>query len=97
MFHANFLTPYIKTESYGPNFSHPPPDLIMGENRYEVETVRKHCQFRCNKKLQYLLKWKGYPESNNTWEPTKQLHTPQLLKEYHSHHPLDQIKTLLVQ
>jgi hypothetical protein len=30
-------------------------------------------------KLQYLLKWKGYPESDNTWEPIKQLHAPNLV------------------
>src|SRR6266850_5175 len=30
-------------------------------------------------------------------EPVEQLHTPQLLKEYHSHHPLSHIKALLIQ
>ena len=97
VFHASLLTPYVKTKTHGPNFSHPPPDLTIGENKYEVETIWKHRQFRWNKRLQYLLKWKGYPESNNTWEPTEQLHAPQLLKEYHSHHPLAHIKTLLIQ
>jgi len=69
----------------------------MGKNEYEVETIRKHCHFEQNKKLQYLLKWKGYSESDNTWEPAEQLHAPQLLKEYHLHHPMDQIKALLIQ
>src|SRR6267142_6170709 len=31
------------------------------------------------------------------WEPAEQLHAPQLLKEYHSCHPLMHIKALLVQ
>ena len=97
VFHASLLTPYIETDSHGPNFSQPPPDVIEGENEYEVETIRKHRRFGRNKKLQYLLKWKGYPESDNTWEPVEQLHAPQLLKEYHSRHPLASIKTLLIQ
>src|SRR6266850_2141241 len=97
VFHASLLTPYIETDSHSPNFSHPPPDLIKGENEYEVETIRKHRLFGKNKKLQYLLKWKGYPESDNTWEPVEQLHAPQLLKDYHSRHPLTSIKTLLTQ
>src|SRR6267142_3496264 len=97
MFHASLLTPYIEMDSHGPNFSRPPPDLIKGENEYEVETIRKHRHFGKNKKLQYLLKWKGYPESDNTWEPVEQLHAPQLLKEYHSRHPPMSIKTLLIQ
>src|SRR6267142_542840 len=31
------------------------------------------------------------------WEPVEQLHAPQLLKEYHSRHPLEQIKAALIQ
>jgi len=96
VFHASLLTPYVETDSHGPNFSCPPPDLIKGENEYEVETIRKHRRFGQNKRLQYLLKWRGYLESNNTWEPIEQLHAPQLLKEYHSRHPLEQIKAALI-
>src|SRR6267142_4992434 len=97
VFHASLLTPYIETDSHGPNFSQPPPDLIKGENEYKVETIRKHQCFGRNKKLQYLLEWKGYPESDNMWEPAEQLHAPQLLKEYHARYPLMAIKTLLIQ
>jgi len=46
VFHASLLTLYIETNSHGPNFSRPPPDLIKGENKYEVETIRKHRCFR---------------------------------------------------
>src|SRR6267142_5240552 len=97
VFHASLLTPFVKMDSHGPNFSQPPPDLIQGENKYKEETIRKHRRFGRNKKLQYLLKWKGYPESDNTWEPAEQLHAPQLIKEYHTRHPLESIKTLLIQ
>jgi len=96
-FHASLLTPYVETDSHSPNFSRPPPDLIKGKNEYEVETIRKHRCFGWNKKLQYLLKWRGYPESDNMWEPVEQLHAPQLLKDYHARHPLESIKTLLIQ
>jgi len=51
VFHAGLLTPYIEMDSHGPNFSRPPPDLIKGENKYEVETIRKHRCFGRNKKL----------------------------------------------
>jgi len=56
VFHASLLTPYIETDSHGPNFSRPPLDLIKGENKYEVETIRKHRHFGQNKKLQYISK-----------------------------------------
>lgn len=39
----------------------------LGEGFYEVETVRKK---RVRKgQVQYLIKWRGWPESANTWEP----------------------------
>ena len=42
--------------------------------------------------LQYLIKWKGCPESDNTWEPADLVLTPDLLREYHKHKPLSGIK-----
>src|SRR5258708_630871 len=38
--------------------------------------------------LQYFVKWKGYPESDNTWEPAQNIHAPDLLKRYHHCYPL---------
>ena len=42
VFHASLLTPYVKTYTHGPNYSHPPPDLINDEEQYEVEQIRNH-------------------------------------------------------
>jgi hypothetical protein len=39
VFHASLLTPFIETDSHGPNFSRLPPDLIKGEAEYEVEDI----------------------------------------------------------
>jgi hypothetical protein len=82
VFHASLLSPYTETNAHGPNYVCPPPDLIGGEREYEVERIINHRCIGQGKRLQYLIKWKGYPESNNTWEPTSHLHVPQLLKEY---------------
>ncbi len=84
VFHASLLNPYHKTEAHGPNFTHPPPDLIEGEEEYEVERIVAHRTFGRSKSLQYLIKWKGYPESDNSWEPADQVHAPDLVKHYHS-------------
>ncbi len=84
VFHASLLMPYHETHAHGPNFTCPPPDLINGEDEYEVEWIVAHRQFGQSKKLQYLIKWKGYPESNNTWEPADQVHAPLIVKHYQS-------------
>jgi hypothetical protein len=62
-----------------------------------VETIRSHRYFGRQKKLQYLLKWKGYPENDNTWEPATQVHASQLVKQYHARRPATTIRTLLLQ
>ncbi len=80
--------PYYETQAHGPNFTRLPPDLIDGEDEYEVKQIIAHRQFGQSKKLQYLIKWKGYPKNDNTWEPTDQVDAPELIKLYQSaaHH-----------
>jgi len=86
IFHASVLTPYVETKEHGENYSRPPPDLIEGKEQYEVKTIRSHRRHGRGKQLQYLIKWKGYPESDNTWEPMTNLQAPHLVKEYHKRH-----------
>jgi Chromo (CHRromatin Organisation MOdifier) domain len=95
VFHTSLLSPYTETDMHGPNFVHPPPDLVGGEQEYEVEHIINHRRTGQGKALQYLIKWKGYPESDNTWEPTSHLHAPQLIKEYQKHIGKLSIKAIL--
>ena len=34
VFHATLLSPYKENDTYGNNFTHPPPDLIDGQEEY---------------------------------------------------------------
>ena len=42
VFHAMLLRQYKETEVYGANFNKPPPELIEGEEVYEVENILRH-------------------------------------------------------
>ncbi len=86
-FHTSLLMPYIETKEHGENFTRPPPNMIEGKAEYEVEAIRAHQHRR--RKLQYLIKWKGYPESDNTWEPVNNVQVPQLIRKHHAAHPLE--------
>ncbi len=94
VFHAALLTPYVETTEHGENYSRPPPDLIDNDEQYKVEVIRNHHYHGQQKHLQYLVKWMGYPESDNTWEPADNVQAPVLIKQYHRCHPLMTIKTL---
>ena len=82
VFHASLLTPYIETTVHGSNFLQPPPDIVDGQEEYEVKQIVSHRIFGRNKQLQYLVKWQGYPSSDNTWEPAENLHADELIQEY---------------
>jgi hypothetical protein len=41
MLHATLLRPYIKNEVYGNNYLRLLPELLKGEEVYEVETILK--------------------------------------------------------
>jgi hypothetical protein len=73
VFHASLLTPYKETDAHGPNFRRPPPDIIERKEEFEVQEICGVRRFGKRKQWQYLVKWKGYPDSENTWEPMTNL------------------------
>ncbi len=89
VFHASLLSPYREMTAHGPNYSRLPPDLIEGEEEYEVKKIVNHRRSGQSQTLQYLIKWKGYPEADNTWEPADQVHALELVKAYHQQNPLE--------
>jgi hypothetical protein len=53
-----------------------------GEPEFEVEAILDSRQQ--NQQIKYLVKWKGYPHEENTWEPTEHLENSQIiLEKYH--------------
>ena len=88
VFHANLLTEYTENDIHGPNPEPPPPDLIDGEEEYEIEGILNH---RTRKgKIEYYTKWKGYDHEENSWEIEAQFlpHAQEILEEYQNEHHL---------
>jgi Chromo (CHRromatin Organisation MOdifier) domain len=87
-FHTAILHPYKETATHGPNFPEPPPDLVEGQEEWEVDNVLASRRFGHNRALQYLVKWKGFSEAHNSWEPKRNLgNANQLVKEFHDKNP----------
>ena len=55
------------------------------EEQYEVEQVLDERDYGHWKKKQYLVKWKGYPDSDNQWLDAKDMENVQeLIAEFHN-------------
>jgi Chromo (CHRromatin Organisation MOdifier) domain len=79
-FHASLLTPYKEMEKHSPNFLEPPPDIIKGKPEWEVEQILDHWQVR--NKTQYLIQWKDYSPTHDSWEAESDINAPTLLSNY---------------
>ena len=41
VFHMDLLTRYWETDAHSPNYERPPPEIIDGEPKWEVEKILK--------------------------------------------------------
>ena len=88
MFHTSLLTPYHETEAHRVNYPEPPPDIIEGEEEYKVERILDSKRIGRNKKLHYLIQWKGYSEAHDTWELESNVeHAQESIRQFHQQHP----------
>lgn len=89
VFHANLLTRYVETEQHGPNFPEPPPDVVEEGEDYEVELVLDAKPTRNRQGVQYLVKWTGYPNSENQWVTYTELNrdAPHAIAEFYNRYP----------
>ena len=83
----SYLTPFYPASFPNQQKPPPPPPIeIEGEVEYEVEKILDSRRRR--NRLEYLIKWKGYPTEENTWEPTVNVsHADDLIAEFHEAHP----------
>ena len=82
VFHTDLLTPYRETPFHGENYQRPPAELVQGQEEYKVEAVLGKHHYGRKKKRQYLVKWKGYPDSDNKWVDHADVHAPEAIKKY---------------
>jgi hypothetical protein len=85
--HVSRIRPaYVDNDAHPPNDSlAPPPIVIDGTDEYEVEEILN--ERKASRGMQYLVKWKGYPQSEATWEPRGQLakHALDVVKDWEEH------------
>jgi hypothetical protein len=81
VFHVSRLKPYHSSNDPSRQDSRPDPIEVDGEPEFEVETILDKRIRR--KKVQYLVKWAGYPVHDATWEPLDNLQNAMdMVKQY---------------
>ncbi|CAJ0922774.1 unnamed protein product [Ranitomeya imitator] len=68
-----------------PSVDPPAPVLIDGELEYVVEKILDSRFSRW--KLQYLVKWKGYGQEDNSWVVASDVHADDLVRAFHLARP----------
>ena len=80
VFNVSKLTPFVEPEE-GKEMIEPDPDLVDGFEEFEVETILDSRVE--NTKKSYLVKWKGYSEIHNSWEPEENItNCNEIMSEY---------------
>jgi hypothetical protein len=87
VFHIDLLTPYRETTMHRPNFTQPTPELINGEEEYSVEKILDSWWFGRRWRLQYLVKWEGYPDSDNMWVDKDDVFAEEKVREFKASNP----------
>ena len=98
VFHESLLEPYKPNTLDGRPQTLPTPEEIEGEVEYEVEKIvrneireterRSRGRKIKSKSLWYLVKWRGYPEDECTWEPAQNItHADEEMELFHKQNP----------
>jgi Chromo (CHRromatin Organisation MOdifier) domain len=74
-------------EEHRLNFAKLPLELIEEHEEYKVEQVLALRLFGCWKKLQYLIRWKGYSHTHDSWTSADDIHAPDLIQAFHRSNP----------
>jgi len=95
VFNSSLLKPYKEDNVRfldRPRINRPPP-IIEQDDKYELEEI---LSYRPKNGGEYLVKWKGYADSESSWRSVKEVNAPLLEKRYWKNNPIPGTKTVRI-
>lgn len=94
VFHVSLLEKYYESKIPDRYVPPPPPIEIDDDLEFEVEAILDSRIRR--KKLEYLIKWKGYSVSENSWETIDNVlpGAAEMVNDFHAKNPSSGIRSL---
>ena len=83
VFHVNLLEP-IRVSHDNQHQDPPPPIQIEGEPEYSVDRILDSRVTRSD--FEYLVHWRDYPNSEDSWEPWTEISRTKAFKAFHRAH-----------
>ncbi|TPX39388.1 hypothetical protein SeLEV6574_g07250 [Synchytrium endobioticum] len=81
VFHIGLLKPYIRSSIPTVHFLSHHSFLTATKKDHIIDVRRRRNTY------EYLINWKGFPESENSWEPRWSLNDDAMLRLWHEQHP----------
>ena len=90
--HEDVLIHRLHPFRYDQEFLDPKEIAMRDREEYEVEKVLNHeGDIKLKSQMKFLVKWKGYDDSHNSWEPWKSLRLVDKLHTYLRKHKMGKI------
>jgi hypothetical protein len=76
-----------------PRINRPPPVVEEGEEKHYIEDIKA---FRIRRGVgEFLVKWAGFPDSDSSWRPTKEVDATYIVERFLQRNPAVRLQLAL--